>query len=466
MKNTKYIITALLSLSIFFTSCEKYFEDETASPNDPVTVTPSLLLASAEVATFATYSGQLVRQSCVFSQHFAGTDAGSQSIEIANYVLTETTNSNEWETIYSGAVIDCRSIIENYGDANPYYKGIAKVIMALNIGIATDLWGDVPFTEAGFGNINDNVNPAFESQASILSGLSSLLDGAVSDLSVASGSNEFFPGDDDFIYGGDVDAWKRAARVIQARYANRLSELSPSSSADAVLSALSSDAMTGVGDDAMMPFSGGTNNINQWFDFESNRGGYYRINATFADMLVANNDPRLPFFLGEDPGGNYSGTPFDNTSNFNTSYVGDYYGTGSSPLPLVTYVEQKFLEAEARLRKGQMQEAADAHNEAVIASVEQVTADSAPAAFVTAFASEDNGSISLEKIMTQKWIAMFIQIETYSDWRRTGFPALTANPNANLSGIPLRLQTVQDERLYNSNVIVVSDVLSPVYWDQ
>ena len=203
-----------------------------------------------------------------------------------------------------------------------------------------------------------------------------------------------------------------------------------------------------------------------YFDFESNRGGYYRINGTFADMLVANNDPRLPFFLGEDPSGGYSGTPFDNTSNFNTSYVGDYYGLGTSSLPLVTYVEQKFLEAEARLRKGQMQEAADAYNEAVIASVEQVTADFAPAAFVTTFASEDNGSINLDKIMTQKWIAMFIQIETYSDWRRTGIPALTANPNANLSGIPLRLQTVQDERLYNSNVIVVSDVLTPVYWDQ
>ena len=67
--------------------------------------------------------------------------------------------------------------------------------------------------------------------------------------------------------------------------------------------------------------------------------------------------------------------------------------------------------------------------------------------------------------MGQKYIALYIQIETYADWRRTGVPDLDPYANAVISGIPVRLPTPQDERLYNPNAVVVGDPLVPVYWD-
>ena len=445
------------------TSCDGYLEDDIVSPNDPAEVTPELLLANVQVATFATYSGQLTRQSLVFAQQLAGTEEGSQSTEIAQYNVTEITNENEWEVIWAGAVVDCRNIISDYGSEAPYYSGIAKVVMALNIGVATDLWGAVPFDEGGQGLAVD-LQPQFESQAAILAKMQTLLDDAIVDLQRPLEDNAFVPGADDLIFGGNVENWIITAYILKARYANRLSGIDPTGSATNVLEHLVNSGVSGPETDAFMAFFGG-NAANQWDAFQSNRQGYYAISESFVNMLVDNDDPRLPFFVAEDGDGGFSGTPIDDPSVTGTSYVGSYYSTPSAPLPLVTYVEAKFLEAEAQLRAGSAGEAATALNEAVIASVEQVTGESAPTAFVDAFASEDAGSITLEKIMTQKYIAMFIQIEVYADQRRTDIPSLNPNPNAVNPGIPLRLPTPQSERLYNPNAIVVGNILQPVYWD-
>jgi len=70
-------------MSIGLTSCKDYLESEVATPNNPTEVGPGLILSSTLVSTFATYSGQLVRQSSSFTQQLAGTTAGSQSIEIS-----------------------------------------------------------------------------------------------------------------------------------------------------------------------------------------------------------------------------------------------------------------------------------------------------------------------------------------------------------------------------------------------
>jgi hypothetical protein len=463
MKRFK-IASAFLAGAMLFsaTSCEKFFEDDVVSPNDPESSTASLLMANIEVATFATFGGQLARQSEVMVQRLAGTSAGSQTVEIANYVITDQTNQNEWDVIYTGVMANSRIMLRDYGASSPWYAGITKVLMAMNIGLATDLWGDVPFAEAGFG---DNLEPAFESQQSIYSGIQSLLDEAIADLSSPEASNTFLPTTDDFIYNGDVMMWIQTARVLKARYANHLSKRDPAGSAAAALAAISAGGMTSSGDNCNMVFFNSGNSLNQWFAYEGQRGGYIRVSATLLDAMVAKSDPRVSVLFGQDAYGGYSGTPYDQVDSTNSSYIGSLYASAASPVPLVTYVEQLFIEAEASLRSGNAAAAATAHNNAVKESILFLTGSS-DAAYEAANANETAGSISLEKIMTEKNVAMFLQAEGYTDWRRTGFPTLAANPNAALSGIPRRLPTPQQERLYNSNAIVVSDILSPVWWDQ
>ena len=87
-------------------------------------------------------------------------------------------------------------------------------------------------------------------------------------------------------------------------------------------------------------------------------------------------------------------------------------------------------------------------------------------AYEAANASETSGTISMDKIMTQKYIAMFSQLEVWTDWRRTDLPALSPNPDGLVDGIPRRFPTCIDERLYNSNAQVISDILRPVWFEE
>lgn len=464
-KSTKIVsvFTAIALTATLTSGCKKYFEDSIPSPNDPSSATPALLLSSVEIATFATYAGQIARQSAVMNQQIAGTSVGSQSEEIANYNITELTNENEWNTIYAGAIVNAQVIVDDYGAESPWYGGIAKVIMALNYGVATDMWGDVPRSEAGQAT-SGNTAPKYDSQESVIAFIQSTLTSAIADLSQPIEANKELPTADDFIFNGDAAAWIKTAYALKARYANRLSKRDPSGSATQALQFLSADPMMSPADNANMFFADG-NGLNQWYAYETQRGGYLRVSKTFIDALDATTDPRLPFFVAKDPQGNYTGTPYDDVNVTATSYVGAYYASATSPIPLISYVETKFIEAEAKLRNGDGGGAATAYNDAVKASVLEVTGASNPA-FEGAVASETAGSITLEKIMTQKWVALFIQVEAYADWRRTGIPALTANPNGQVTGIPRRLITPQNERLYNPNAQVVGDLLARIWWDQ
>jgi hypothetical protein len=461
-----YIYTAILGTALMISGCDKYLEDYQDSPNDPTEVTAPLLLAATEVATFNSYTGQLARMSNIFTQHCAGTDF--QFVDIAVYDIKEGDNINEWNSLYSEGMINAQTIINNYGDENPYYNGIAKILKAMQLGLATDMWGDIPNNEALLGlgaDADRNVNPAYDSQEDVIADIQTMLDEAIADLAKGVTDNKVVPSFDDYVFGGDVASWTTTAYMLKARYYNRLSARDAAGSATSALAALTS---AGTYIDCNAQFGGNGNENNQWYAFQQNRGGYIKMGEHFVNMLViptdtAMTDPRLSSFCALDDNNGYSGTPsslFDQT----TSNIGTYLASQAGSVPLISAVEAMFIEAEAKFRSGDAAGAATAHNDAVKASILQVTG-AADAAFEAVYAAEDATSITLDKIMTQKYIAMFGQVEAYNDWRRTGIPALTPNPSAIISGIPLRLPTPRDERLYNSSATPVTNVLTPVWWD-
>lgn len=454
------IFTAAAAITL--SSCEKYLDDVRPNPNDPETATLSSLLGNIEVATYSNFSGQNARRAAIFTQHMAGTDGQMQIV--AQYNVTEGDVTNEWKTLYSNAMINASILIEQAGDENPYYRGIAKILMAMNLGLATDQWGDVPYSDA-FKGLSANFTPQYDSQQSVIASIQSLLSEAITDLARPSTSNLFFPGATDYTFGGDVAQWTKTAWVLKARYANRLSDINPSQSATDALNFLAQAGMTSNTDDANCVFGPNGNENNQWAVFNQTRADYIHMGEFFVELMKTNSDPRLPFYCTQDDTSGYSGTAANDLSNTSTSNLGSFYGSVTSIAPLVTYVEAKFIEAEANLRLGNGAAAATAHNDAVKASMLAITG-AQQTAYETANASETAGTITLQKIMTEKYVALFTQIETWADWRRTGFPALTPNNNAVLGGIPRRLPTPTEERQYNPNAIVVGNILNHVWWDQ
>lgn len=453
MKKTISIFT-LLALAFFYSGCEKYVEGYDISPNDPLEVNVEVLLTGAEVATFSNYTTNLARIPAVLMNQLTGRQFQFQDIQ--EYIIRETTIDNEFQQLYNGGMVNAQQLIDKAGDDNKIYRGIGRVLKVMNIGLATDLWGDVPYSRALKGLEGEaNFNPAYDTQENILRDMQADLEQAIQDLSSDPASNINLPGEDDLIFGGDVASWQNAAYVLKARYLNRLSKRDPQGSATQVLATL--DAAYGNGlagsDGDMMVFTGeAANEWNQWYAFEQQRAGYLTINQFFLDLLAG--DPRLPLYV----------TPNDDGEFNDQQPIGPYYGNFDSPLPLVTYFEAKFIEAEAALRANDKARAAAAFNAAVTANLTKLGVPDP--AYLAANANETAATITLEKIMTQKYIAMFTQPEIWTDWRRTNLPALTPHPNANVPDIPRRLTTAQSERLYNTSAVVVTNILQPVWWDE
>lgn len=451
MKN--YIFLTLLLTGLLFTGCKKFVEGEDVSPNSPANVTEALLLSGLEVSTFSNYTGDMARVTSVLAQQSTG--KLFQYEELARYDITETTIDNLWGQIYNRSLINAQLLIDKAGSTNKHYRGIARVLKAMNLGLVTDMWGDVPNKEALAG-LNASYNATFDSQESVIADIQKTLDDAIADLK--STDNIITPGGDDYIFGGDASKWIMNAYVLKARYANRLSKRDASGSATAALSALNEAYNAGYtsNDNNMNALFGqNANEYNQWFAFNQDRAGYVTMGATLVNLMGSINDPRLSFYASKDAMGNYS----------DEAGIGAFYGSANSSLPMVTFAEAKFIEAEAHMRLGHKDEAAAAHNAAIVANVVAVTGAN-DAAYEAAQASETETTITMAKIMTHKYIAMFTQPEVYSDWRRTNIPALTPNSGGVVSEIPRRLPTAQQERLYNTKAVVNSNLLDPVWWDK
>jgi hypothetical protein len=453
----KLIYSSIVLAGVFsLNSCQHEIDTFNNNPNNPTQLaSPQTLLSGAEIGTIINFTGNLPRTLSSFTQQTDG--VSFQSLDYTNYFLTETDNETDWANIYQTGV-NANQIVTQFGSASPYYDGIARILLALNIGYATDVWGDVPFSDA-FQGVSGNVNPKYDSQQQVIARIQTYLDTAIADFTTAPTANKSIPGPDDIFYQGDMGKWKRLAYGIKARYAMRLTGKDGSTVAAQNALNYLQNSFTSSGDNLVATFDGG-NNQNIWFGFNNQRGGYMVMGKYFIDLLQNNSDPRLPFLAGLNSTGGYSGSSPE-AADANASGFGNFFaGTASTPNILFSYSEIKFIEAEARFRLGQTAPAQAALKAAVSASLIDVTGTDNPA-----FAATASTTVTLQNIITQKYIGCFTTMEPYNDWRRTGFPALTPNQNSQSLKIPLRLITPKSERTLNSNAVVVPSMYTPVWWN-
>lgn len=460
-KNIKSIILSVLSIGLL-ASCQTELDEFNNNPNYPITTTPSLLLSAMEVSTFSTHTGGIIRNSEIFAQQLAGTDIGQMG-PISQYIVAENDVTNEWNTIYGTTLMSGHLLTRDFATQYPYYNGIGQVLTALNLGYATDMWGDVPYDEA-FNAEGGNKTPKYNTQQEIYQRLQSILDEAIVNLKKPESSNLTTPAADDYIFQGNTQKWVKIAYVLKARYALRLTQVD-TGAAQKALDYIKASGITSNDDDANTFFPGTANGLNQWYAFNVSRENYLKTGKYFVDYLNNNNDPRLPFSIALNKSKppivpTYIGNAPEDQTTTSTSYIGSAYAGPTSAVGMVTYAEAKFIEAEAKLRLGQ--DAQPAFQEGVAASVLKITGTAATPAFLTTTTK----TVTLANIIQQKYIALFLTMEPFNDYRRTGFPALVPNQGSNTKTIPVRLPTPDEERQYNSNATVVSNVTTNVWWDK
>lgn len=444
MKNIKIYILSLVLLMAM--SCK--FGDTNVNPANPVDVGMPALMPSLQTGMSFVVGGEYNQFSNIMTQHIIGGTTAQQG-DFTKYILDGQDVDGMWQNIYTNALNIAFTLIKKAeAEQAPHYSGVSKVLLAYGIGVVTDTFGDVPYSEAF--RADEGIIPQYDTQQSVYASIQTLLDEAIAELGSAISAST--PGADDLIYGGDMSKWILAARSLKAKYYLHLTKVDNNAYADA-LQAISDGAIASEADNMQQFFAAGANNPRQEFDI--NRSGNILMGPTFVNLMTANADPRL--------------------AALNSINAG-YYTSSTSPVPYVTFSELKLIEAEALLFTGgalaDVRAALLAGADADIQTVAGVSDAAYLADLGAKFDAATTDADRQDVIITEKYVVTFSTgMEGWNDFRRTGFPALVPHPEGDRAtnpggGIPRRLPYAENERLLNANIPFTEvNLQQRFYWD-
>ncbi|OQP62036.1 hypothetical protein A3860_29205 [Niastella vici] len=469
------ILYAVLFICCFIhlTGCKKY-TDVNSNPNDPVSVQEALILSPVElniasVINSGASTGTLTSGfAAVLANHYMQNIALNQPVpNEGTYRLFNPDINDSWKNIYVACLNNLKAMNDKgTTNGNYNYSGIAKILTAYCLGVATDYWGDIPYSEALNGS--SKLQPAYDSQESIYKAMQQLLDDGIADINKNAVKT---PGTDDFFYGGDMDQWKRFAYTLKARYYMHLTKApgyTALAQANLALTALQ-NGMVDNNDNVKMTYTGGAGEQNPWY-VNFLPVSTLVLSSTCVDTLVTRNDPRLPKLVAKaKQTGLYTGRPIGSINISGSldvySLPGSAYGATGSPVYVFNYAEALFLKAEATLIKSGYAAAQPIYQDAIRADMNKLGIATSDADNYLTARGTLTAANALQRIMEEKKIANFLSIENFNDWRRTGFPVLTKVPNA-LSEIPRRLLYPEVEVLSNPQAGQSAKLTDRVWWDK
>lgn len=328
--------------------------------------------------------------------------------------------------------------------------------------LLTDLYGDVPYSEAVQGRTNKIFTPAYDKQEVIYTGKGGILELLRNAGQILEKSKD--PLNGDILYNGNLDKWVRFANSLRVRYLMRISKkvnVAPELQNIVTQNKL----ITGNSTSAVIPFLASA--PNQWFIFNEREGRYadVRMSKTIDSVFHALDDPRMAVYFKpteatkNSPAKEYAGLPnglsLANQNAFNLNKISTV-GALFRDVPdgvdayLMQYSELQFLLAEAAL-KGYISGSAATYYQAGIQASFDYFNTPVPANYFDRVNIKFNGTDDLQKIMTQKWLAHFMNgYEAWLDIRRTGFPKLkVAQDNLNNNVYPVRFHYPESEQAAN-----------------
>lgn len=470
MHTKTYILFAAFCL-LSVTGCKKFI-DVNNDPNNPINVQEALILSPVELNLASSLSGGALSpgpgMAAMVVNHYMQNVALNQPVpNHGTYWLFNVDLDDTWRNIYVTSLNNLKVMNDKATEnGNFHYAGIAKILSAFCLGIATDYWGDIPYTQAFNGS--NNLQPAYDSQENIYKTIQQLLDEGIADINK---NGAIKPGKDDYFYEGDMDKWKRLAYTLKARYYIHLTKApgyTAQAQADLVLTALQ-NGMQSNSDDMKMTYPGGAGEENPWY-VNTLPVATLVLSSACVDTLVARNDPRLPHLVTKaKQTGLYNGRPIGSVNISGSldvySLPGSAVGAAGSPVYVFNYSEALFLKAEATLIKSGYAAAQPVYQDAIKSHMSKLgIADAEVNTYLASRGTLTAGN-ALQRIMEEKKIANFLSIENFNDWRRTGYPQLTKVPNA-LSDIPRRLFYPQVEITSNPQGAQSARLTDRVWWDR
>lgn len=420
-----YIILFML-FALFATSCKKYLDinedpylPQVAPPN---TYLPNIFYSMAEGEMFdsrylACYTQNWNFVAADYNYDLHGSRLGVPSAS----QLTQTFRNHYW--VVGSDVNQMVSQAQKAGFGG--YEGIGNVVKTWSWQVVADGYGEVAFNQAW-----DNTRTKFDydPQKEIYAGINTLADQAITQLD-AGGKVDPKLASWDLMYGGDLSKWKKFAYAVKARLEiHKINK--PSFNADKVIEYVDKSFANNA-ENAAVKFEGSSGNTSSFFgvsrgNYNSYRPGMAIINLLNGNIFTGVTDPRLPLMFNAHSDGSYRGIApgvGDSATLKAPRMYGKYLFQDNASFPLISYVELQFIKAEAAFKKNDKTMAYNAFLEGIKAHMAftGVTTSDMNAYLLSTAVPQTSDLLTLRDIMSQKYIAIFMNNETWSDLRKYNY---------------------------------------------
>lgn len=483
MKNIfkwKYLVGFTL---VMLWSCTKDFKKINTNPNSPTSVPASNVLGQ----------GLISLTNLLFQTHmdlyYVGSYSGmSASTVQGDYEYRVDINNGWWTGLYSSMnqFVDADSIASKDGNTN--LQAVAMTMKAYTAEATTDMFGDIPYSEAFEATNKGIIYPKYDSQQDVYTAI-------MAELKTASelfNKNEGAIGQGDFIFHGDVMKWKQFCNSIRLRAAIRISDVDPTTAKTIIAEILGNPSgypiMTSNDNNAYLYYPGTAPDQDLWYkdpQVGNQAMGWFRVNDVLISTLKNTNDPRLSVYALPNNSGVYNGYHFGpdqlsnplNSSN-NLSRIGDRFANDPKGFsPLMNCAEVYFMLSEAYERGFATGDAQQAYEDGITKSMEENGIGSTE---ISQFIGQqgiawNSGTTSnLNKIYLQKWVSLFKQnLEAWSEARRTDVPLMTdisKDYAQNHNRPPFRFPYPNVEKTLNTNFpksVIETDIFwgTQMWWD-
>jgi len=465
MKNTAILIL----LTSLFISCEDFLSgpllDQNPNEVDDVSVvSPEALLVGSQVTMYGVMEGYLNRAVSMVMQQMSGLQ--TDYYRDYNCEPIDVNTNGRWTAMYgTGGLIDMNTTQRVANEQEKFILlAISQMWEALIFSTAADLWGKIPYSQAANSEFSQ---PKFDTQQEVHFAILDLIDEAIENFE--KGQVFALPTAYDFSFGANTEKWIAAAHTLKSRiylnWAETNNEYYQLALQEAELGIID---MSGQGDWKAL-HSAAIAERSVWFQFILSNTDYMGAGKLLVDMLERDNDSRSSiYFLNSSSDGIVGVSPGDSVQNASMLNITGHFGMNWSP-EFLSWYENNFILAECHFNLGNQDQALTILNETLNGIEQRWRSLGYANATIPRYDDISNNDL-LEAIMNEKYKALFLNIQTWSDWRRTGYPKFTDSRNnstecgntSNGVGVPRRLLYPEKEKSSNPNCPTGDDIYDRV----
>lgn len=494
MKKIIHILPLLII--VILSSCKKDLTGLNENPNEPTWAEPSYLFKQSLKDGAGSYNSDVnVEQWALMNWNMYIATRGG--VTPGDEYLVPSGKDALWSEQYTGALMSAQQTITLCRDSLKYVnlKSAARIWKVFLFHRLTDLWGEIPYSEALKGYSDLNYAPKYNTQKEIYY---AMLKELAESVNAFDDNITFDHAENDLIYNGDINLWKRFANALRLRLATHIKYVDTEKYNLEMGSLQNQMLIESNSQSALFPFNMQKKNHLYEADFTGQAVTQNNPSHFFVEKLKNTNDPRISIFLDKAPISaiytwldEYKGVPNlvpNNSPVWNSfqndwtdlSPIGNWFLRAETPGIFISYAEVCFLKAEAALEGQWPGNARDYLEDGIRANIDFYETHGTSEHQLNSIEVESYissiGTVNLETIITQKWISFAFEngYEAYTEYRRTGFPQFKDNNNQNIdeSIFPKRLPYPSNEISLNgenySRAISrqgADDEFTQLWWD-